>query len=269
MANLIDKETLAKLQDCDPASTICVLPLGATEQHGPHLPFCTDSVIARGVCDALERNYGDKFQLAILPVEETGYSPEHLDYAGSRSLSWEEAISRWVSIGKSLAEKGFRKLVLMNAHGGNSPLMNIVATQLRVECSMLCVATAWTRFGWPEGLISEEEQRYGIHGGDIETSVMLHLAPELVDMAKSENFSSTQAMMEKDNTYLRAYGRHAFGWKMQDLNSMGVAGEASIASASKGEKLLLHSVDGLAKLIDDVQRFDTKKLDEADQLALR
>lgn len=268
MAYQFSEEILERLDAVDQTMSIGILPLGATEQHGPHLPTQTDSIIAKGVCDALVDRCDGKYQLVVLPVEEIGYSPEHLDYSNSRSLGWEEAINRWIGIGETLAGKGFRKLVLMNAHGGNSPLMSVVATQLRVEHSMLCVATAWTRFGWPEGLISEEEQHYGIHGGDIETSVMLHLAPELVDMAKSEHFNNSQAAMVKDNVYLRAYGRHAFGWKMQDLNRLGVTGDASIASAPKGEKLLQHSVDELAKLIDDAHRFDMKKLDEADQLLL-
>lgn len=239
---------------------IAVLPLGATEQHGPHLPFETDTIIAGGVAERLKARLAGEIALHILPVEPVGYSVEHLDVEGTRSLTYREAIERWIAIGQSVHRSGIRKLVMLNAHGGNSPLMTIVATELRLRFSMLAVATSWTRFGYPADIVSPEEKAIGIHGGLIETSVMLALRPDLVRMDKARDFPSAQSDFARDFTHLRAYGPHAFGWKMRDLAADGVTGNASAATAEKGERILSHSVDGLADLMRDVAHFDLARL---------
>lgn len=239
---------------------IVVLPLGAHEQHGPHLPFETDTIIAEGivtrVADALPSNLNVNF----LPVQPIGYSIEHMDTEGTQSLAFAEAINQWIGIGENLHAGGIRKLVMLNAHGGNSPLMTIVATELRTRLDMLAVATSWTRFGLPDGLIGQEEKALDIHGGFLETSVMLALRPDLVDMSKARNFTNQQSVFAKEFKYLRAYGPHAFGWKMQDLNPDGVAGNAAAATAEIGEKLLDHAVSGFINLLEDIDRFDLSLL---------
>jgi len=138
--------------------------------------------------------------------------------------------------------------------------MTVVATELRVRYGMLAVATSWTRFGYPADLVSEEERAIGIHGGFVETSVMLALRPDLVEMGKAQDFPSAQSRFARDFTYLRAYGPHAFGWKMGDLSAEGVVGNAAAASAEAGERMLEHAVKGLAELIADVDRFDVSAL---------
>ncbi len=240
---------------------IAVLPLGAHEQHGPHLPFETDSLIARGIADRLMVSLPRDLAVHMLPVEPVGYSIEHMDVAGTRTLRFDEAVQRWLGIAEECAGKGMRKLVLLNAHGGNSPLLTIVATEARVRFGMLVVATSWTRFGVPEGLIPPEEKAIDIHAGDIETSVMLALHPGKVNMEKARNFPSRQREFEKRFTHLRAYGPHAFGWKMSDLNAEGAAGNAEAATAAKGERLIEHAVQGLIALLRDVKAFDLGQFD--------
>lgn len=237
-------------------ATIAVLPLGALEQHGPHLPYETDTLIAAGLIDRLQNALPPALAVKFLPVEPVGYSIEHMDIAGTKTLSFDEAAHRWIRIGEDLAQEGISKLVILNAHGGNAPLMTIVATELRVRFNMLAVATSWTRFGLPDGMISPKDKARDIHGGFIETSVMLALHPELVDMTKASNFSSNQSHYVKTYKHLRAYGPHAFGWKMTDLNKQGVAGNAALATAEAGEKIIAHSVKGLIELLEDVGRFD-------------
>ncbi len=239
---------------------IAVLPLGAHEQHGPHLPFETDTLIVEGIVSRLARKLPKDLPVTFLPAEPVGYSIEHMDVAGTRSLAYQDAVERWLAIAADLSGKGVRKLVMLNAHGGNSPLMTIVATEARVRFGMLAVATSWTRYGLPEGVISPEEKAIGIHGGEIETSVMLALCPERVDMAKAEDFPSRQSDYARRFTHLRAYGPHAFGWKMADLNRQGVTGNAKAATAEKGEKLIDHAVAGLIALLRDVQAFDVGDL---------
>lgn len=235
---------------------IAVLPLGAHEQHGPHLPFETDALIAEGIAERLIAELPQDLPVTFLPVEPVGYSPEHMDVEGTKSLAFDEAVNRWLATAEDLNRKGIRKLVLLNAHGGNSPLMTIVITEARVRFDMLAVATSWTRFGVPEGVITPEAKAIDIHGGLIETSVMLALHPERVDMAKARGFPSRQTRFVETFSHLRAYGPHAFGWKMSDLNADGVAGNAAAATAETGEKLIANAVNGLTELLRDVHRFD-------------
>ncbi|MDI7860458.1 creatininase family protein [Rhizobiaceae bacterium n13] len=239
---------------------IAVLPLGAHEQHGPHLPFETDTLIAEGIASRVIGALPDHLPVTFLPTEPVGYSIEHMDVPGTRTLRFDEAVGRWLGVAELLAAQGIRKFVMLNAHGGNSPLMTIVATEARVRFNMLAVATSWTRFGQPEGWMPPEHKAIDIHGGDIETSVMLALAPGRVDMEKAGNFPSRQSDYIDRFTHLRAYGPHAFGWKMSDLNPEGVAGNASAATAERGEKLVEQAVRGVIELLEDVHRFDPGQL---------
>ena len=127
----------ASIAQADTSRWIAVLPLGAHEQHGPHLPCETDTLIAAGIVDRLKKKLPSKLKVTFLPVEPVGYSPEHLDWPQTRSLAYDEAINRWIAKGEYLNSLGIRKLVLLNAHGGNSPLMTIVATELRTRFGML------------------------------------------------------------------------------------------------------------------------------------
>ncbi len=239
------------------SNIIALLPLGAHEQHGPHLPFETDTLIADGLTNRLKALLPSTLDVIFLPTESVGYSIEHMEVPGTKSLRFDEAVHRWIGVGEDLAQRGVSKLIMLNAHGGNSPLMTIVTTELRVRFNMLAVATSWTRFGLPAGLISPEEKAIDIHGGFIETSVMLALHPELVQMKKAQNFASNQSHFANDFKHLRAYGPHAFGWKMSDLNKKGVAGNASLATAQAGEEIIAHSLNGIIELIEDVAKFDS------------
>jgi creatinine amidohydrolase len=242
-------------------SPIAVLPLGAHEQHGPHLPFETDRLIAEGIAGRMMAALPRGLDVRLLPAEPVGYSIEHMDVEGTRSLAFDEAVNRWLAIAGECARLGVRKLVLLNAHGGNSPLLTIVATEARVRFRMLAVATSWTRFGLPESLIAPEDKAIDIHAGDIETSVMLALHPDLVRMDRAMNFSSRQRDFERRFAHLRAYGPHAFGWTMSDLNPEGAAGNAAAATAEKGELIIDHAVQGLIALLNDVDAFDLSLFD--------
>lgn len=245
--------------DAHAPAEIAVLPLGATEQHGPHLPFETDTLIAGAIVARLKGRLSGE-PIAFLPVEPVGYSVEHMHVDGSRTLGFDEATQRWIAIGAQQAQSGTKKFVMLNAHGGNSPLMTIVATELRVRHNMLAVTTSWTRFGYPADIVSPQERAIGIHGGLIETSVMLAIRPDLVDMSKAEDFGSAQSSFEQRFTHLRAYGPHAFGWKMSDLSPQGVTGNAAAATAQKGERILDHTVAALVDLLRDVRTFDLATL---------
>ncbi|MES0038795.1 creatininase family protein [Mesorhizobium sp. M0046] len=238
----------------DPEATIAVLPLAAIEQHGPHLPVSTDTSIMNGMLDTVIARLPGDHDIRILPVQAIGKSNEHLHAPGTLTLPATTLVEAWTELGLSVARAGIRKLVVVNSHGGNEEIIGIITRELRVRAKMLAVKTSWQRFGRPAGMYTDLEDRHGIHGGDVETSLMLHFRPDLVDMAKSDNFVSKVARAEKDFSLLRQTGTHAFAWIASDLNPNGVVGDASIATAEKGRLTAEHQADGFIGLLRDVRK---------------
>ncbi|MBN9273018.1 MAG: creatininase family protein, partial [Mesorhizobium sp.] len=195
-----------------------------------------------------------ELDIRILPVQAVGKSNEHLHAPGTLTLTAPTLIAAWTELGLSIARAGVRKLIVVNSHGGNEEIMGIVTRELRVREKMLAVKTSWQRFGRPAGMYSDLEERQGIHGGDVETSLMLHFRPDLVDMGKAENFVSNVARAEREFSLLRHTGTHAFAWMARDLNPHGVVGEAALATAEKGRLTAEHQADGFITLLKDVRK---------------
>jgi creatinine amidohydrolase len=244
----------------NPSSTIVILPVAATEQHGPHLPVMTDTAIAKGMIKTVLERLPDELRVLFLAVQTIGKSNEHLRSPGTITFSAENLIRGWCEIGESVHRAGLRKLVIVNSHGGNTDVVGIVARELRVRLGMLVAATQWRRFGLPAGMYTPFDSTHGIHAGDIETSLMLYFRPDLVDMSKAKLFPSKAAEMEKDYKHLRPAGQHGFGWIAQDINPDGAVGDASIATAEKGRLTAEHQADAFIALLRDVARFPLSEL---------
>ena len=242
------------------ARWIAVLPLAAVEQHGPHLPLGVDSFIAEAYVARVRKILPDELPVTFLPVQRIGVSVEHLAYPGTLTLSAATAISAWTELGESLARYGLRKLVLVTSHGGNTAAMELVARDLRARLGMLAVTVSWHRFGYPERTFSPEEKKHGIHGGDIETSLMLAAAPETVRMDKARNAIPATVAMALEFKWLGAYRPAGFAWMTQDINATGAIGDATLASAAKGEAALAHGAEAFVELLGEVDRFDLKRL---------
>jgi creatinine amidohydrolase len=243
----------------DADRAVAILPLAAVEQHGPHLPVGTDAIIAEGMLRTAAALLPEAIDIRILPLQAVGKSNEHLYAPGTLTLPASVAIEGWTELGLSVSRAGFRKLVIVNSHGGNEEIMGIVARELRVRAEMLAVKTSWSRFGVPTGLFSEVEQRHGIHGGDIETSLMLHFRPDLVDMNRAERFASITKETETAFRRLGPTGTHAFAWIARDLNPHGVVGDASAATAEKGRAVAEHQARGFVELLEDVRAVPLRK----------
>lgn len=243
-----------------PEKTIAILPLASTEQHGPHLPIATDTAIGNGMLEELRTQLPDHLDVLVLPTQEIGKANEHKYGLGTLSLSAELLIQAWTAIGEKVAEAGVRKIVMVNSHGGNVDVMNIVARELRVRYDMVAVTTQWGRFGTPDGLYDEREKVFGIHGGDMETSLMLHFRPELVHMDKAQDFVSIAESMVNDYKHIRPAGVHGLAWIARDLNPEGTVGDASKASAEKGVATARHQVAGFVELLEDVAKFPLSQL---------
>jgi creatinine amidohydrolase len=236
----------------DPEATIAIIPLAAVEQHGPHLPVSTDFSIMVGMLETVIRRLPPALDIRVLPIQAIGKSNEHVYAPGTLTLPATTLIEAWSELGASVARAGVRKIVFVNSHGGNEEIMGIVSRELRVRHAALAVKTSWQRFGRPAGLFSEAEERYGIHGGDVETSLMLWFRPDLVDMAAAQDFASRVVDAEQAFALLRHTGTHAFAWSAADLNPHGVVGEAARATPQKGQATAEFQADGFIRLLGDI-----------------
>jgi creatinine amidohydrolase len=244
----------------NPARIIAVLPLAATEQHGPHLPLGTDVMIAEAYLARVRALLPPAIPASFLPVQPVGISTEHLAFAGTLTLTPETALRLWSEIGDSVARAGVRKLVLVTSHGGNSAAMTLVAQELRARHGMLTVSTGWSRFGVPDGLFDEEELRHGVHGGAVETSIMLACRPDLVRTEAIADFRPASIAIERQHRWLSAHRPAPFAWQAEDLHPSGACGNATLASADRGRGLIEHGAAAFCELLADVDRFDLAQL---------
>ncbi|MEF7616561.1 creatininase family protein [Aquincola sp. MAHUQ-54] len=236
----------------DPLRTIALLPVSATEQHGPHLPLSTDAVINRGFVDALLADPPASARVLVLPAIEVGDSLEHTAFAGTLGGDLQSLLGLWLSIGRSVARAGVRKLVLFNSHGGQRGLVDQVALRLRVDCAMTVVRAHSYGLGMPPGLFDVDELAHGLHGGAVETSLMLHLRPDLVRLDRLADFPSAGRAMAARGGVLGIEKPIGLGWMAQDLHPAGVCGNAADGSAVKGEALLRHGTARLKAMLEEL-----------------
>ena len=245
----------------DAARTVAVLPLGATEQHGPHLPLGVDSCLADGLVQATLPLLPADLPVLVLPTQTIGLSPEHARFPGTLTLSAETLIRVWKEIAAGVARAGVRKLVLFNAHGGHVGAMDIVARELREAYDLLVYSVSW--FNLP--LVDAQGQaltldRFDVHAGESETAMMLALAPGLVRQEMARNFRPTSEQRAVDYPIL-GNGRSAkLGWAMQDYHADGAAGNAAAATAAQGQVLVDAAARAMAQLLAEVSRLPLSTL---------
>lgn len=181
--------------ELDAAHTVAVLPLGATEQHGPHLPLSVDTDLVNAMLAAALAHLQPSDPVLLLPTQTVGLSSEHTAYDGTLSFAPSSVIEQWCSLGDSVARTGIKKLLLFNAHGGNVGLMDVVARELRGHCGLTVFGSNWYQLPLGDALkaFDAHEQRFGVHGGDMETSLMLAIAPHKVRMDEAQVFASSSS----------------------------------------------------------------------------
>ena len=240
---------------------MAVLPVAATEQHGPHLPLSVDTDLVDGVVRASLPHLPDDLPALFLPTQAVGYSPEHTAFAGTLTLKSETLIRLWTDIAESVAASGVKKMVLFNSHGGQVSLLDVVARDLRARLGMLVYSVSW--FNLPlidaagrdvNALFGADEHRFGVHAGDVETSMMLALRPGQVRMDQAQHFHSTSQDRAATLPILGNGKSAKLAWQMQDYNAQGAAGHAAAATADKGRALVQAAGRSLAQLLAEIDR---------------
>lgn len=242
-------------------NVVIIQPIGAIEQHGPHLPIAVDSAISLGVLGKALGQLDAQIPAYALPCLYYGKSNEHWGFPGTITLSATTLMSVIKEMAQSIYRSGFRKLVLMNSHGGQPQIMEIAARDIHQEHQDFAVFPLFTwRVPHTAGeLLTAKEKESGIHAGDAETSIMLSLLPEQVNMSKAVT-EYPQGL--PTDSLLSMEGKLPFAWLTKELTKSGVMGDATAASQEKGDLILKSVADGWVQVIQDIYNFSQPKIDE-------
>jgi creatinine amidohydrolase len=250
--------TSAELAQLSGPTTVAVLPLGAVEQHGPHLPLGVDVFLVEAfVAQALALSQPSDAWV-VLPSLQVGHSVEHLDFPGTLNMSPQWAMAQCMSLAKSVAAVGISKLLLFNAHGGNAGLMDVVGRDIRKETGLHVFHTNWYDLADADvmhPLFGAQELKFGIHAGDTETSLMLAIRPDLVNTELLAHHSSASEQKARHFPILGNGRSVKQSWMAVDYSTSGAMGNASLATAEKGRQVLDHVGLRLIELVREISRF--------------
>lgn len=253
--NMISREIGA----VDKAHAAVLLPVSAVEQHGPHLPVGTDAIILRALLKNFSKVTGhfQEDEVIIAPQITVGKSNEHMDFPGTMTLTAKTMYDVIDEYTAAIAKWGFRKLILTNSHGGNTDLLNLLSRDLRIKYGMeIYVFDWWFTDFWKEILqkVQESKSPYGVfHACELETSLMLHIAPQMVDMEQAKD--ETPDRQFEGDRFISLYGPVTMGWKTRDVSHSGVIGDPEEASAEKGQVLMDFAVQKLTAIIEEILQF--------------
>ncbi|MGK7878928.1 MAG: creatininase family protein [Crocosphaera sp.] len=238
----------------DKENVVIVQPIGAIEQHGPHLPISVDAAISLGVLGKALEKLPSEIPCYALPCLYYGKSNEHWGFPGTITLSASTLISVISEVAESVYRSGFRKLILMNSHGGQPQIMEIVARDIhqKYQDFSLFPFFTWRVPNIAKELLTPQELEYGIHAGDAETSIILALLPDQVKMSQAVK-EYPQGLPE--DSLVTMEGKLPFAWLTKELSKSGVMGDATVATKEKGDRLLASVSDGWVQVIKDVYRF--------------
>lgn len=235
--------------------TVLILPIGAIEQHGHHLPLKVDSAIASEILNRALTRLDPSIPAYALPLLPYGKSNEHLGFPGTIALSAQTLLATVMEIGESVYRAGFRRLVLMNGHGGQPQVLEIAATDLRVKFPDFYTFAWFVWRGAPgyKRFLTDREGREGLHGGVAETSLMLALDAEAV---RCDRVMAEYPKLTGGDGLIGVKGPTAAAWRTEDLSRTGVVGDGTAASLEIGEQLLEELVSGWMELITAAHRFE-------------
>lgn len=244
--------TSKQIHELPKEHALVILPIGAVEQHGPHLPVFTDTLIGEAtLTQTLEQVKSDK-EIWVLPPIPYGKSNEHIGLPGTMSLSANTLHGIIMDLAKSVQASGFRRLLLFNTHGGNVDLLNTVAREIRIDTGLMVFYLMPGSLNDVTDIISPAEMEYGIHGGDYETSIVLSVKPDWVQMELAPDEVPDMSRYQ----FLTLEGKIRFAWKMADISASGVAGNASVANVGKGEIIQSRVANVLSEALEELCDFE-------------
>ncbi|MCA9116316.1 MAG: creatininase family protein [Planctomycetaceae bacterium] len=253
-----EKLTWPEINDAVELDKVCILPVGAVEQHGPHLPLDVDLICPTGIALGAGASLPEK--ILVLPTYQYGYTGHVMDFPGTINTNYETFIRGVIDVAKSLAYHGFKKIILLNGHGSNMPNLDLVARRVNLETDAECVLVAWWRLLTvdPEFLPSWRESKFPggcAHAGELETSLYLYLDEDGVRKDKVKN--GTISFNEENSPYnwvdLFGAGPGALISWTSSYSETGVLGEAEIATKEKGERVYNEAVKQLCGFVNYFQ----------------
>ena len=242
---------------------VAVLPVAAIEQHGPHLPVSVDTTLVNAVIASSLPHLAAELPVLFMPTQQIGKSNEHIRFPGTLTLSAPTLIALWMELGACVARAGIKKLLLFNSHGGQVSVMDIVARDLRTAHDLLVYSSNWYTLPLGVdvlGLFPPEEHRFGIHAGDMETSMMLAVREQFVDMAHARHFHTSAEARAAKYPILGNGSSAKLGWQVQDYNPLGAAGNAAAATAAKGRAVIDAAGLQLARLLQELSELPLSTL---------
>ncbi|HVV08298.1 creatininase family protein [Amycolatopsis sp.] len=252
MTRLLNRLSTVDIAAIGKENALVVQPIGAVEQHGPHLPVMTDAFVAERVAALAADVAGDGVWL--LPPLHYGKSTEHLGWAGTMSLSSETLLAVLRDVGRSVAASGFTRFAFVNGHGGNPALLDVAARDIRTDTGLLVFPVTTGRLGVPAG-IDLPDTEFSIHGGYVETSVMLHLAPDAVRLDRAEAGGVHLPALYPATGELSLEGPLPTAWLSDDLTTNGVIGDPRSATAETGKEIVGHWASRLATAYRQMTEF--------------
>jgi len=257
MKNFYNEMTWPEIRDAVKQNKVALIPVGSIEDHGWHLPVMTDNLIAESICYEVARQYND--DVVVLPVAPYGFEEHHMDFPGSIDVNYATLIRLWADIGKSLAHHGFKKIVFINGHGSNHSALDLAAREVTIKTNAYCCMASWWNLVREEiGTIRESEFPGGCsHAGELETSLVMFLRPELVhkDYISKEIPKFNSKFMWRD---LQRPSPVAFMDMWSRQTESGIIGDPTFATAEKGEKLFQMIVAKVGSLCQEFRKTQRK-----------
>jgi creatinine amidohydrolase len=234
-----------ELRDLAAREAIVVLPVAAMEQHGPHLPVMVDTLLCGEVATRAARRASGRYIVVVAPTVWSGLSEHHMPFGGTFTLDFATFRSLIECLCRSLERHGFRRVLLLNGHGGNVAALRVVVDELRHLDMRLLTATYWQVD--PVAIADILERQSGVqHACEAETSMVMALRPELVDESQFE----AARCIEAGRLAGQAQALHS-AMKFEERTPSGAIGDPTAASAAKGEKLLEAAATAVAGLLSD------------------
>ena len=264
-----DRLTWPEINDAVEAGATILVPVGATEDHGPHLPLDVDRRIVEAICEPAAAAHDD---VLLFPTIDHGYLPHHMDFPGGITIGWRTFVDHLIDVCVSLAHHGFEKILLVNGHGSNHHLLDLVTRQVILQYpDVHCAFLSWWQLEEVREVaaaVREAGPQGSAHAGEMETSIYLHLFPDRVDMdaavrdvayPESRHFNNLDLAGEtrpEDSTPVSM-----MEW-WSTISETGVMGDATAAAAETGELLLDAAVEGLGSVLEEFATHPIRSIDD-------